>query len=154
MRTILLTAAVALTACNPCSSRITLVSDGPEDFSAKYSCEALEHIENSMTSALFWIPASRLDGYTVHVYPESMEQDPWGRYSDGFAICANKALYVRDMADRGPEKTALPHELGHAMENCDPGAAPCDKGRDADHCHWTSSGIGPAIGITMGETGL
>lgn len=130
--------------------------DGTESPASWRVCERLQRVETLTLANLRNTSDSRLqaedtchnlNGYSLWLEADGCWTDMWGRRICGVTICGQKAIQVGSLPDGGvPESSALPHELVHALQNCDATFNGLFHGQE-QHENWLDAGIYEQIGI-------
>lgn len=121
----------------PTPDRYTL--DAPE-----WSCGALQAVESGIIARFpaandgrFRAVCPLLYGWVVRMNPKRSWIDPnWGEV-DGLTDCR---LGETVIGNKAPDRSALPHEMAHAVQNCQPNAC-AHPGVDDQHWCWSENGV-------------
>jgi hypothetical protein len=112
-----------------------------------WDCSIIKEIENKITGLLPQYDARQLAYFRL--YSHSDASFAGGRSEDGgilmvggVALCPQLILQVG--TDTHLKKTALAHEIAHALQMCD-AKLPLDNGVDYHHADWYREGIFQAI---------
>lgn len=123
--------------------------DGGALLDPGFDCAAVQRIEDAAIENFasyvtgddrFARSCPALNGWYLYMDPDHVFVDPFGRRVHGYAWCELRTMHVGSALPGF--RTALAHELAHAVQFCQPFAS---SPTDPDHAEWRERGIYRAV---------